>query len=87
MRRLLALISVTALMVALTAMPALAQPVLTGGLVNVTIVDAVDVEDVVVQLPVAAAANVCGVDVNVLVQDLQDGDANCTATASSRANR
>ena len=87
MKRIIALITTMALMMALSAMPALAQPILTGGLVNVTIVDAVDVEDVVVQVPVAAAANICGIDVNVLVEDLQDGDANCTATAISRANR
>lgn len=84
MKRIIALITTMALMMALSAMPALAQPILTGGLVNVTIVD---VEDVVVQVPVAAAANICGIDVNVLVEDLQDGDANCTATAISRANR
>ncbi len=85
MKRILALISVSAMMVVLTAMPALAAPqggpVVTGGLVNVTIVDAVDVNDVTVQLPIAAAANVC----NVAVLSLQDGDS-CTADADSRAN-
>ena len=91
MKRILALISVSAMMVVLTAMPALAAPqggpVVTGGLVNVTIVDAVDVNDVTVQLPIAVAANVCDVDVNVLSADLaDDGSANCTATAGSRAN-
>ncbi len=91
MRRILALISVSVLMVALTAMPAMAAPnggpVVTGGLVNVTIVDAVDIERTTVQLPIAVAANVCDVDVNVLSADLaDDGEANCTATAGSRAN-
>ncbi len=81
MRRILALISVAAVMVALTAMPALAQPVFTGGLVNVTIVDAVDVERTTVQLPIAVAANVC----NVSVASLQE-DPNCTARAGSLAN-
>ena len=69
------------------ATPAQAQ-VVTGGLVNVTIVDAVDIERVTVQLPIAVAANVCDVDISVLVADLRDdGEANCTAEASSRANR
>jgi len=55
--------------------------------VNVTIVDAVDVDRTTVQLPIAVAANVCDVDVNVLAADLaDDGQANCTATADSRAN-
>jgi hypothetical protein len=70
------------------AAAASAQPVVTGGLVNVTIVDFADVnvEDVRVQLPIAIAANVCDVDVNVLAADLaDDGQANCTATATSRA--
>ena len=67
--------------------PAQAAPVLTGGLVNVTIVDAVDISRVTVQLPIAVAANVCDVTVQVLVADLaDDGTANCTATADSRAN-
>ncbi len=69
------------------ATPAQAAPVLTGGLVNVTIIDAVDISRVNVQLPIAVAANVCDVDVNVLAADLaDDGTANCTATADSRAN-
>ena len=91
MKRILALLTVTALMLALTAMPTLAAPqggpVLTGGLVNVTIVDAVDVNRNTVQLPIAVAANVCDVDINVLAADLaDDGQANCTAEADSRAN-
>lgn len=87
MKRIIALLTVTALMLALTAMPALAAPqggpVVTGGLVNVTIVDAVDVNDVTVQLPIAAAVNVCNVD----VLTIQSQGGNCTADADSRANR
>ncbi len=54
-----------------------------------TIVDAVDISRVTVQLPVAVAANVCDVDVAILLAAIQDtGTANCTATATadSRAN-
>ena len=69
------------------AAPAQAAPVVTGGLVNVTIVDAVDILRVTVRLPVAVAANVCDVDVAILLAAIQDtGTANCTATADSRAN-
>lgn len=63
-------------------------PIITGGLVNVTIVDAVDVSHNTVQLPIAVAANVCDVDINVLAADLaDDGQANCTARAGAQANR
>ena len=70
------------------AAPASAAPVVTGGLVNVTIVDAIDVSRVTVQLPIAVAANLCNVEVEVLAADLADGDrtADCTATADSRAD-
>lgn len=69
------------------AAPAQAAPVVTGGLVNVTIVDAVDISRVTVQLPVAVAANVCDVNVAILLAAIQDtGTADCTATASSRAD-
>ena len=80
------MMSVMALMVAAMAMPAAAAPVVTGGLVNVTIVDAVDVNNNTVQLPIGIAANVCDVNVAVLVQDFQDGAANCEATADAVAN-
>ncbi len=70
------------------AAPAQAAPVVTGGLVNVTIVDAVDISRVTVQLPVAVAANVCDVNVAILLAAIQDtGTANCTATAGSRAKK
>ena len=61
-------------------------PVVTGGLVNVTITDVIDdvtvnVEDV--SLTVAAAlqlaANVCDVGVNVLATQLKSGGATCSA--------
>ncbi len=70
--------------------PVAAQPVVTGGLVNVTIVDFLDVnvQDVVVQIPVSAAANVCDINAAVLLAAIVDtGTASCTATSSSHANR
>jgi hypothetical protein len=64
-----------------------AAPVITGGLVNVTIVDLIDggvhvVEDVNVSVgaALALAANVCGVGVNVLATQLGSGLATCDAT-------
>lgn len=67
------------------ASPAQAAPVVTGGLVNITIVDAVDVTDVTViaQLPIAVAANICGVSVNVLATDLRNGSADCDALTNN----
>ena len=51
-----------------------------SGLVNI------NVEDNVVQVPVAIAANICDVTVAVLVADLRDdGEATCTAFAESGA--
>jgi hypothetical protein len=67
------------------------------GLVNVTLGDVVlsqiaqdinvDVTQipVTVQVPVGVAANVCGVDANVLAQQKKTGDAECDATSSSQA--
>ena len=64
-----------------------ARPFSFVRLANVTIADAVDISRVTVQLPVAVAANVCDVDVAILLAAIQDtGTANCTATADSRAN-
>lgn len=63
------------------ATPAQAQPIVTGGLVNVVVVDAVDVVlqdvNVGVAAALALAANVCDVNVNVLATQLGDGDATC----------
>jgi hypothetical protein len=70
----------------LAAPTASAQPVVTGGLVNVTIVDAVDVNHNTVQLPIAVAANVCGTTVALLSDTDADGTLDCTAVAGSAAN-
>lgn len=72
------------------AAPTQAAPVITGGLFNVTIVDAIDISRVVVQLPVAAAANVCDLaDVQAALLAIaaqnSNNTANCTAIAGSRA--
>jgi len=55
--------------------PGAAEPVTQQGLVNVNLTD------VAVQVPVALAANVCDVNVAVLVDQLSDASAPCTASA------
>lgn len=70
------------------AAPAQAAPVITGGLVNVTITEVDLLNDSVnnntVQVGVGAAlalaANVCDVNVNVLARQFRNGGATCTNT-------
>ena len=69
----LALACTMALAVATGAMAQTNQ----SGLVNV------NVEDNVVQVPIAIAANICDVTVAVLVSELTDGSATCDAFAAS----
>jgi hypothetical protein len=61
-------------------------PIVTGGLVNVTIVDLVDAGNILsdnnvgIGAALAIAANVCDVSVIVLAADLtDDGEATCTS--------
>lgn len=65
------------------ATPVQAAPVITGGLVNVTLTDisVLNGNQVVLLngVTLQVAANVCEVAVGVLAQDLQDGNADCTA--------
>ena len=88
-RRLVASLCATGLLaVGVTAPAASAQPVVTGGLVNVTVVDVIDGDilsnnDVNLGVALNLAANVCDVNVNVLAQQLRNGGAHCeTATQS-----
>ena len=62
--------------------PAAAQPVVTGGLVNITIVDAVDLTNVNVQVPVGIAANVCGVQANVIARGNRNEVRDCTSSTT-----
>ena len=56
-------------------------PTKQRGLVNV------NAEDIVVQIPVALAANVCDLNVGVLSRQLRAGGAECDATADSIATQ
>jgi hypothetical protein len=63
----------------MAAPPANAAPVITGGLVNVTVNDVVDVEDVNVGVALNIAANLCDVNVNVLARQLRNSAPTCDA--------
>ncbi len=63
---------------AVPAASASAAPVVTGGLVNVTIVDVLSGNQVTTQVPITVAANICDVTVAVLAQDLSDGPVDCS---------
>jgi hypothetical protein len=76
------LISVAALGVGAVglASPAAAAPPDQSGLINV------NVSDLVVQIPIGIAANICDVNVAVLVGELVDGAAPCNAATDPDAN-
>src|SRR4051794_41946385 len=65
---------------AFAAGPASAQPITQSGLVNVA------ASDVNVQIPIAAAANICGVAVNVLSTAPSLGDVTCTTSGVALAD-
>ncbi len=90
-------IRLTRLLLAFTLLPLLSSPALAqqSGLVNVNVSNVanniakninVDVSQipVTVQAPIGIAANVCGVNANVLAQQ-GAGLASCTATTTSTA--
>ena len=72
------------------AAPAQAAPLVTGGLVNVTVTDVLNDNEILndVNVSVGAAlgiaANVCDTSVNVLARQLKSGGATCTADASGQ---
>jgi len=85
MKKLVATTFATGLMAIGVAAPtASAQPVVTGGLVNVTIVDLADVTVRDVQVAVNAAANICDVDI---ITDANGTITRCTAIVGNRQNQ
>jgi hypothetical protein len=76
-----------ALSIGVLVAPAASSPVVTGGLVNVTITNLLNNNTVTVQIPVGIglnlAANVCGVNVGVLAQDLNSGPVSCSTATQS----
>jgi hypothetical protein len=74
------------LAVGVAAPGASAQPVITGGLINITLVDVLSHDEITVQVPIGIAANVCDVNAAVLLAAVEDtGSARCTADAESIA--
>jgi hypothetical protein len=67
--------------VVVPATTASAAPVITGGLLNVTITDVLSGNQVTAQVPVSVAANICGVPVSVLATGLTSGPVSCNNTA------
>lgn len=73
----------------MTAAPAGAAPLVTGGLVNITITDLIDGDvlsnnNVALGVALGIAANICDVNVNVLAVQLRNGGATCTAEAEDQ---
>ncbi len=64
--------------------PAAAQPVVTGGLVNVTVTNVLNHNQVNVQVPIGVAANVCGVSAAVLLAVAATGPVNCTSSTTQQ---
>lgn len=80
-RKLAASLFASGLLAVGAAAPASAQPIITGGLVNITIVDVLD-NEVNVQVPIGVAANVCGIQANVLARGGIQEPVDCTATTT-----
>jgi hypothetical protein len=57
--------------------PAFAQPIITGGLVDVVVNDVNVLNNVRVGVGLQAAASVCGVGVNVLASQIGQGPVSC----------
>ena len=80
-RRILAVGALVGALALAPAAPASAQPIITGGLVNVVVGDVTILRDVRLGVALNAAANVCGVGVNVLASQIGHGPVSCdTAT-------
>ena len=81
MKAKLALFAVLIAAITALAGASTASAVNQSGLVNVAVVDNT------VQIPIGVAANVCGVAVNVLSQNIATGNTTCNAVAGARATR
>lgn len=82
-KKLLASLFATGLLSVGLAAPASAHPpVFAGGLVNITIFDVLNENQINVQVPIGVAANVCGVQANVLAQGGIQEPVDCTAATT-----
>jgi hypothetical protein len=64
--------------VAMTTTHAHAQPIITGGLVDVVVNDVTILEDVNLAVALGVAANVCDTSVNLLARQFRAGDTTCS---------
>jgi hypothetical protein len=80
--RVAALVTSAMLAIGLAAAPAASGQ--QSGLVNVDIHNVLNNNEVAVTIPINAAANICGVSVAVLAQDLAGGPVTCTAGANQQ---
>ncbi|MGH3104207.1 MAG: hypothetical protein ACRDN6_08960 [Gaiellaceae bacterium] len=80
MRKLLATLCAVVLTAGVAASGASAQHEAGNSLVNV------QVGDITILVPIAVAANLCDINVNVLAQQLETGDTSCDADAESIAS-
>ena len=80
--RLSALVVSLALAVGMTAVPAASAQ--QQGLVNVDVHNVLNNNDVSVAIPINAAANICGVDVNVLASQIADAPVTCRSDANQQ---
>ena len=80
--RISAVLATAAVSMGIMAGPATAQQGQQNGLVNIAVVDVLNNANIVVQVPIGVAANVCGVNVGI-IQDArgQDLTTDCTAGA------
>lgn len=81
-RQMIASLLVSLAILLAMAVPATAQPVVTGGLVNITVTnietgDILSENEVNLGVALALAANICDVNVNVLAVQLREGGAEC----------
>jgi hypothetical protein len=61
---------------------AVAAPVVTGGLVNVTVTDVLNNNQVNAQVPIGVAANVCGLSVAAVAAAAATGPVDCTSSTT-----
>jgi hypothetical protein len=80
--RFAALLTSSALAVGLAVAPAASAQ--QQGLVNVDVHNVLNNNNVSVAIPINAAANICGVSVPVLSQDLQGGPVTCRSGANQQ---
>lgn len=82
-KKLVASLFATGVVAAGLAVPsASAQPVITGGLVNITIFNVLNNNDVNVQVPIGIAANVCGINAAVIAHQEVTQPVDCTSSTT-----